>query len=90
MKEKKFQEKNSNGCVVGYQFGCVVEYKQNGGRSTEDHVSKEQSKAAESQKRRGHNTSVKNFRTSSLLTDCVTSICIIRPIITESLGRYNN
>lgn len=56
----------------------------------EDHVSKEQIKTAESQKRGGHNTSVKNFRISSLLTDCVTSICKIRSIITESLGRYKN
>jgi len=55
----------------------------------EDHVSKEQIKTAESQKR-GHNTSVKNFRISSVLTDCVTSICKIRSIITESLGRYKN
>ena len=60
----------------------------------EDHVSKEQIKTAESQKRGGHNTSVtkkkKNFRISSLLTDCVMSICKIRSIITESLGRYKN
>ena len=60
------------------------------GEDQEERTMSQKNKLRQLNLRGGNNTSVKNFRISSLLTDCVTSLCKIRPIITESLGHYKD